>query len=906
VQLNDVLAKPEEHYIRHLNLRIPAKKIILLAALILAAFQVIMAQDLNRRITINISDEKPENILKEIGRQGNIHFSYNPRIFAAGEKTDLSAENQTIRLVLDQLLIPLGISYSVSESQVILKKDVNKGNTGITDGQETKKFTISGYVRDAATGEVLIGASIYDKTGYRGTTSNAYGFYSLTLPSDEYRIVYSLIGYQPVLLQVSLEQDRKINTGLSETSIEMKAVEIVSEKEMTGIDPAAAGEVRLSSQALKRMAGFAGNIDVLKSLQSVPGINAFGDGSSFYYVRGGNNDQNLLLIDEAPIFNPAHLFGFFSALAPDAIKDVKAYKGDFPASFGGRLSSVIDVRARDGNLNRIGFSGNLGIFTSDLTVEGPLVKEKSSFIFSGRRSNLNWLNSENITSKSFTIGFYDLNAKLNIRLNEKNRLFLTGFKGQDDFSRLTNASIHTFGISWDNATTTIRWNHLFNNRLFSNTTAVFSEYNYYLYISREQDDYWHSAIRNKILKTDFTWFMNPSNTFKSGIELSNYYSNPGNVHFSDEETQRNAPKVPDYNSIGAGFYLSNDQVLRDKLYLKYGIRLSSWWNYGPATVYFFDASHNASDTVLVKKGNYHSPQFNAEPRISLSYSPWKEASVTAGYCRTVQYLQMLSNSTSPFTSLEVWAPSGPNISPQKADQFTLGFLTKSARSDLNISIEVFYKLFYHQIEYADHANMLYNPLIEGELRFGEAKSYGAEFLLRRNNGRLTGWLGYSYARVLKTFGEVNRGKTFAACYDHPHTLFANLMLKAGKRWDIAANWSYMTGAAFTSPTGFMQYNGYTIPVYGDKNNDRLPDYHRLDVSVTLRLNKPEKRFRHNLVLSVYNLYGRSNPFAVSFNKMMNDNGDFVVPSNLDGSYEIIPTSISVAGMIPSLNYTFRF
>jgi len=905
VQLNDVLIKPEEHYILQLNLHIPSNKIILLAALFLAAFQVLQAQDLTKRITIHAKGEKPEKILKEIGRQGHIHFSYNPRIFQSVEKADLVAENQSIRLVLEQLLDPLGITYSISESQVILKKEVN-GKTGITAGQETEKFTISGYVRDKTTGEVLIGANVYDKSSYRGTISNGYGFYSLTLQKGEYRIVYSLLGYKLVFQDVSLIKDMTLNTGLTETSIEMKEVEIVSGKELTGIDPVAAGEVRLSTQALKRMAGFAGNIDVLKSLQSVPGINAFGDGSTFFYVRGGNNDQNLLLIDEAPIFNPAHLFGFFSALAPDAIKDVKAYKGDFPASFGGRLSSVIDIRARDGNLNRLGFSGNLGIFTSDLTIEGPLVKEKSSFIISGRRSNLNWLSDKNITGKSFTIGFYDLNGKLNLRLNAKNRLFFTGFTGKDDFSRITNTSIHTFGISWDNSTATIRWNHLFNNRLFSNTTAVFSEYNYFLYISREEDDYWHSAIRNKVLKTDFTWYLNPSNTLRTGIEFSNYYSNPGNVHFSDEETQRYAPKVPVYNSLGAGFYLSNDQMIKDRLMLKYGIRLSSWWNYGPATVFFYDAGHNVTDTIGVAEGSYHSPRFNAEPRISLSYSIGKEASLTAGYCRTAQYLQMLSNSTSPFTSLEVWAPAGPNIRPQLADQFTLGYLTKSARSDLNFSFELFYKLFHNQIEYKDHANMLYNPLIEGELRFGEAKSYGAEFLLRRNKGRVNGWIGYSYARVLKKFDEINQGKEYAATYDHPHTLFANLVLKAGKRWDIAANWSYMTGAAFSSPTGFMQYNGYTIPVYGRKNNDRLPDYHRLDLSVTFRLNKPEKRFRHNLVFSIYNLYGRANPFSVSFNKIMNDNGDFVIPSDLNGSYEIIPTSISVAGMIPSLNYTFRF
>lgn len=876
-----------------------------MAALIMAALPVLVGQDLDKKITLSIRNETLEHTLKEISRKSDIQFSYSPRKIPLKEKVNLNVTEKSVGAILDELLEPMGVSWFVSEHQVVLKMK-KTGEPGKTQATENRKYTLSGYVRDKINGEVLIGANVYDKVTYQGTTTNAYGFFSLTLPAGSYTITFSLIGYTPFEQEIKLEKDITTDLPLRETSIEIKAVEILSDKEIQGIDPAAAGEVRFSTSTLKRMAGFAGNIDVLKSLQAVPGINAFGDGSSFFYVRGGNNDQNLMLIDEAPIFNPAHLFGFFSALAPDAIKDVKAYKGDFPASFGGRLSSVIDIRARDGNLNRFGFSGNLGIYTSDLTVEGPLAKEKSSLILSARKSNLNWLSNTGLTGKSFTIDFYDLNAKLNIRLNKKNRLFLTGFTGNDDFSRLTNASIHTFGISWDNTTGTIRWNHLFNNKLFSNTTAVFSKYNYYLYISREEDDYWKSSIRNYTLKTDFTWFPNPNNNVKSGIELSNYHSNPGNVHFSDDETQKSAPIIPEYNSLGLSVYLSNDQIIREKLSLKYGLRLSSWRNIGPATVYFYDAAFEVTDTVEVDKGSYFSPYFNLEPRISLSWTAGSVVTFTAGYCRTTQYLQMLSNSTSPFTSLEVWAPSGPNIKPQQADQFSLGLLTKTGKPGISFTAEAFYKLFRNQIDYKDHANMLYNPLIEGELRFGSAKSYGVELLARKSQGKVTGWVGYSYARILKTIEGINQNQAYPAVYDHPHSLFANLMLNAGKRFEIAASWFYMSGSAFTSPTGFIQYNGYTVPVYGKKNNDRLPDYHRLDLSVTFRLNKPENRFRHNLILSVYNLYGRKNPFAMSFNKIMNDNGDFVVPSDLNGSTEIIPTSISVAGFIPSLNYTFKF
>jgi hypothetical protein len=544
---------------------------ILATGLVMASVRPLHAQQLKQKITVEFNNTPLEEVLRELSRQSGILFSYNPGSLPPDSKITYKASGKTIETILDDILNPLNITRIQREQQVILKPGKTlKAESGTALIQ---KYTLSGFLRDERTGEALIGANVYDKKSYSGTTTNAYGFFSVTLPEGRFEITFSLLGYAASTLAVNLDKNRSLNIKLNETGIDMKAVEIkggLDDKEITAGN---AGEVRLTAAALKRMAGFAGNIDVIRSLQAVPGINSFGDGSSFYYVRGGNNDQNLMLIDEAPIFNPAHLFGFFSTLAPDAIKDVRAFKGDFPASYGGRLSSVIDIRARDGNLNRLGFSGNLGIFTSDLTVEGPIMKEKSSFILSARKSNLNWLNSERILNKSITIDFYDLNAKLNIRINEKNRLFLTGFTGKDDFSRITNSSVNTFGISWNNTTGTLRWNHLFSNRLFSNTTAVFSKYNYYLYISREQDDYWLSSVRNRTVKTDFTFYMNPANTFRGGAEISGHHSNPGNVHFSDEDTQKSAPVIPEYNSLGVSLYLSNDQMIGDRLLLKYGLRL---------------------------------------------------------------------------------------------------------------------------------------------------------------------------------------------------------------------------------------------------------------------------------------------------------------------------------------------
>ena len=832
-------------------------------------------------------------------------FSYNPQAIQASRIVNFKASDESLQSILDRLLPPLGVQYFISENQVILKPEPSLPAAG-TGNKPEEKFTLSGYLRDKASGEVLIGANVYDKVSWLGTTTNSYGFYSLTLPAGKYNLAFSLIGYTVVIQKINLTENLRLSVPLEESRVEIKEFEVKADPDAPPVNAGNMSTVRFTSSTLQQMPGFAGNIDVIKSLHSVPGISTFGDGSTFYYVRGGNSDQNLLLIDDAPIYNPSHLFGFFTALSPDAIKDVKAYKGDFPASYGGRLSSVIDVRARDGNMKQPGFSGNLGPFTSDLTVEGPFKKDQSSFILSGRRSNLNWLNFSSAANRTFTINFYDLNAKLNIRINDNNRLFITGFTGNDKFSRFTNSSVHTFGISWNNATGTLRWNHIFNNKLFSNTTACFSQYNYYLYISREQNDYWNSAISNGTLKTDITWFPNPGNTIKAGVEVSGHFINPGNVNFADLQIQPYTPKVSKYQSAEYNVYLSNEQQLGERISLRYGVRLSAWQDLGPTSVYFFDANHKVIDTASVAKGAVYSTFLNPEPRLSIGYAFGNSSSLRLSYSRTVQYLQVLSNSTSPFTSLEVWAPSGPNIKPQSADQYSLGYLEKFNRQGLEFTAEAFYKRMQHQVDYKDHANMLYNPLIEGELRFGEAWSYGLELLLRKTEGKFTGWIGYSYARVLKKTAEVNSGKTYPASYDRPNTICLDLSYRSGKHWSFSAGWVYLSGTAISTPTGFYLYNGYTVPVYGDKNNDRLPDYHRMDLAVSYRISKPENRFRHSIVFSVYNAYGRKNPFSVNFNKIMDDNGKFYVPTDLNGNFELVPTNMSVAGAIPSINYTFRF
>jgi len=877
---------------------------LLFTSLLMIVASVAFAQNLDKKISINANNQPLGKVIEQISKKGDILFSFSPQSIPVDKKISVVARNTSLSKIFDMVFTANGIDFILSEKQVILK--LHKQETlpkPVEPVKQVRKYTISGYIRDKSAGEAIIGANVYDAATMQGTTSNAYGFYSLSLPMGAYRITNSFMGYTSVTHEVNLNKNIDFTIDLELSAVEMNAVVIISDPDAEAKHLNQTGDIRFSPAVLKQIPGFAGNVDVLKSLQNVPGVLTFGDGSSFYYVRGGNSDQNLLLIDEAPIYNPSHLFGFFSALAPDAIKDVMVYKGDFPANYGGRLSSVVDMRAREGNMKRLGFSGNVGPYTTDLTLEGPILKEKSSFLVSGRISNLNWLQFPIDDQRSYKFNFYDINAKLNVRLNNNNRLFLTAFKGNDDFNRYNNLNTNTFGISWKNIASTLRWNHIFNSRLFSNTTAYISRYNYILDLSKELNTYWTSSISNATIKTDFSWFLNPKNTIKTGFEINGHQINPGKMYFTNDEIPASLAR---YQSTEFAFYASNEQQIGQNLMVRYGFRLSRWNDLGPTSVYFFDANHNVIDTVEVAKNTVYQSFLNFEPRISLKYAISENISLHANYNHNVQHLQVLSNSTSPFTSLDVWVPSGPNIKPQTADQFSLGFFSKAFHRQYDFSIEAYYKKLYNQIEYIGHPNLLINQLIEGELRFGDGWSYGIETLLRKNKGKFTGWISYAWSRSMKQIEDVNQGEIFPATYDRPHNFCLTLSYATSKHWSFSSHWMYLTGAPFSSPTGFYYVNGYSVPVYGEKNNDRYPDYHRLDLSVSFALSKPEKRFQHSLMLTIYNAYGRHNPFSINFNKIKDDDENIVVPANLEGDVERIITSMSVAGAIPSLNYTFRF
>ncbi|OFY34219.1 MAG: hypothetical protein A2275_11930 [Bacteroidetes bacterium RIFOXYA12_FULL_35_11] len=869
------------------------------------------AQDLSQKITLKVKNKPLSDVIHKIENLSAIRFSYSPDQLPVSKLITIHLKNKTLQEIFDAVFLQNDVEYLIVENQVILKKrrvgSDEKKNIDDKKEKESEaikpKYTINGYLRDKSTGEILIGANIFAKGTILGAATNAYGYFSLTLPEGKYILCCSYIGFKPVFQELNLTGNQTISFEMESSTAQISEVQISADDPEKEVEMNQSGEMKLTPKTLSGMTGFVGETDIIKSLQSVSGIKAYGDGSTLFYVRGGNSDQNMILIDDAPIYNPAHLFGFFSAIAPDAIKDIEAYKGDFPASYGGRLSSMIDIRTKDGNMKQFGMSGSIGPFTSTISFEGPVWKDRISYIVSARRANMNWIQRQ--TKKTLKINFYDLNAKLNFKINNNNRIFLTLYRGADEFSRIYSAGTNTFGISWDNFLSTLRWNHIFSQKLFSNTTAYISRYNYYLYISKEKNEFWNSEISNFSFKTDFTWYANTKNTIKTGIHCNIHSSNPGNVEISDEYVKRKLPAVAKYQSREFALYGSNEQVISEKWSLRYGIRVPLWQDLGETKYFTFNDQHIVIDSTSVNEGEVYKSFLTAEPRINVKYSINKRTALKASYTRNSQFLHMITNSVSPFTSMEVWIPSGSNIKPSYADQFSAGYF-KHFSGLFYFSGEIFFKHIQNQIDYADHASLLFNPAIEGELRQGISNAYGTELMIRKQDGNFTGWIGYTYSRSIKNTLGINNGNSYVAAYDRPHDVCINISYKAKKHWLLSANWLYMSGSAFTSPVSFYYFNGYTVPVYGDKNNDRLPAYHRMDISVTYSFRPPEKRFQHNLIFTLYNAYAHKNPVSVNFTKILDDNGKLVVPTDLSGQSEIIPTMISVAGVIPSVTYNFKF
>ena len=758
-------------------------------------------------------------------------------------------------------------------------------------GTAQQKHTISGSVKDATTGEELIGASVYHMPSSSGATTNVYGFYSLSLPSGKYELTVSYIGYDTRKLQVDLAEDVKMDIELTPTSVEIGTAVIEGENDaVENVEGVEMSKVKMSMEAIKKIPAFMGEVDVIKAIQMLPGVQTVGEGNSGFYVRGGAVDQNLILLDEAAVYNASHLLGFFSVFNSDAIRDVQLYKGGIPSRYGGRLSSVLDIRMREGNMKTYCAEGGVGTVASRLTLTGPIVKDKGAFLVSGRRTYADvFLKlSNNEAQRNTKLFFYDFNAKANYKLGENDRVYLSGYFGRDVFG-----FSDLFRIEWGNATGTARWNHVYSNKLFSNLTFIYSNFDYSL--SQDVSDFgflWESNIEDISLKYDFTYYLNPNNTLEFGAIATKRKVNPGFARGTGENSVIGEIRVPENNALETGLYVSNEHSITDWLTAVYGLRWSTFSNMGQATQWSYDAAYNPVDSTVYNSWDIYNTYNNLEPRLGMNIRLSKNQSIKASYNRTAQYIQLASNGTSS-SPLDIWFPSSPNVKPQRADQVALGYFQNFMDNTIEGSVEVYYKKMDNAIDFKNHAELLLNQHLEGELRFGEARSYGLEFMVRKQQGRVSGLVSYTLARTEKLIPDVSPD-WYPTKYDKTHDISCLLSVQITDRLTAGVNWVYSTGAAVTMPTGRFEYMGELVPVYSDRNAARMPAYHRGDISIAwASKQKPERKWEGELILSVYNVYYRKNPYAINFRQD---------PDNPNEAYAEMTYLLPI---LPAITYNFK-
>lgn len=752
-----------------------------------------------------------------------------------------------------------------------------------------KKATVSGTVTVKASGEAIIGAVIKVKEQPAvGAVTNEFGFYSITLPQGDYTLSISYLGYTTFEQKVSLTANISQNIALEDRAQNLEEVVITGEREDVNVSRSEMGVMKLDMKAANKLPVIMGEKDILKTIQLMPGVASAGDGNSGFYVRGGGADQNLILLDEAPVYNASHLLGFFSTFNSDAIKDVTVYKGSMPAEYGGRLSSVLDIAMNEGNNQEYHVSGGIGLISSKLNIEGPIQKGKSSFLVTGRRTYadmfLKLSNDEAL--KNSRLYFYDVNAKMNYTINDKNRIFLSGYFGRDVLG-VNNI----FGFNWGNATGTLRWSHIVNSKLFSNTSLIYSDYSYNIDIAANGADFSiNSRIRDWNLKQEFQYYVNTKHTIKFGLNAIHHTIKPGNITASGP--QINSTNIENELALEAGAYVSDEWKATDKLTLNYGIRLSSFSALGPGTFYTYDADGDATDSATYGSGEWVKTYVVPEPRLAVNYRLNEQSSVKAGYTRTAQYLHLLSNATTN-TPTDMWIPSSPNVKPQLGDQYSLGYYRNFKENRYEFSAEVYYKQLRNQIDYKSGADLNVNPNIESELLYGQGRAYGIELFFKKKYGRFTGWVGYTLSRTERQVDGINNDNWYPTRYDRTHDVSLVGMYDLSKRWTVSAIWVYNTGNAVTYPAGKYEMAGSTYYYYSDRNAARMPAYHRLDLGATYT--KITKRGRESSwTFSVYNAYNRYNPYSIEFRQ------------NPDNAQQTQAVQTSLFGIVPAVTYNFKF
>lgn len=752
-----------------------------------------------------------------------------------------------------------------------------------------EKYVLSGNIKDAASGEDLIGATVtVNNLQNTGAVSNTYGFYSLTLPKGNHTVSIKFMGYETKVFNLVLDKNKMLNIELTGKNFEIGNVVVRGERADRNVSSVEMGNVKMVPRQIESIPVIFGEHDVFKTIQLTAGVKPAGEGSSGFYVRGGGIDQNLILLDEAPVYNASHLMGFFSVFNSESLKDANLMKGSIPAEFGGRASSVFDIKMKDGNLKEYGVTGSIGLISSNATVEGPIAKDKSSFIVSARRTYADMfiVFSDDEDVKNSTLYFYDLNLKTNYKINQNNRIFLSGYFGRDNFKFSDE-----FGFDWGNKTGTLRWNHNFSEKLFLNTSLIFSNYSYEINIYRDVDANIRSEIQDWNFKQDFTYYANANHTLKYGGNI--IYHNilpgkisvlPGSIYNPLEITRRKA--------FEWAAYISNQQTISEKLKLYYGLRLALFSNIGPGEFYEFDDDGQLVETTEKTDFEFVKTQGGIEPRLGVTYILNPESSLKTSYNRIYQFLHLLSNSTTT-TPTDLWLPSSNNVQPQISDQFSLGYFRNFKNNEFESSLEVYYKDLRNQIDYKNGADLVFNSTVEAELVFGRGWAYGAELTVKRNYGRFNGWMSYTWSKTMRQFDSINQGDPFPARHDRTHDFSVVGMIDISKNLKLSATWVYYTGNAVTFPSGRYEIEGQIVEYYTERNGYRMPDYHRLDLGLTWFRKKTDK-FESNWNFSVYNAYARENAYYI----------DFRESETTPGKTEAV--QFSLFKIVPSVSYKFKF
>ena len=761
------------------------------------------------------------------------------------------------------------------------------------------KFTINGYVKDSVSGESVIGATI--TIDGKSVNSNQYGFYSVTLDSGEYNLTVSHVSYLTQSNAVQLTQNVHQNFLLLPKSASLNEVVLYSKRKDVNVRDAQMGRIELSINQIKNVPAFLGEVDILKAIQLLPGVRNAGEGNAGFYVRGGGPDQNLIMLDDAVVYNTGHLFGFFSVFNSDAIKNTLLIKGGMPAQYGGRLSSVLDVQMKDGNSNQYITEGGIGLIASRFSVQGPIKKEKASFMVSARRTYIDALVKPFVKKESNFYGsgyyFYDLNAKINYRFSEKDRLFLSGYFGRDVFTFRNAKLSFNANIPWGNSTGTLRWNHVFNRKLFANTTLVYNDYNFAFGAAQNNFEIkLSSGIKDGSAKMDFDYYPSGSHKIKYGGLLT-YHKFIPNVTSGHQDSVIFKPSNSGVKrAIEKAVYVQDDWDISNRLKLNYGLRWSGFTQVGPYTKYVKDVNQNRLDSTAYKSLERIKSYNGIEPRITARFSVDAATSVKASITHNLQFIHLVSNAGTTLPT-DLWVPSTFIVQPQKSWQYAAGLFKNFKDNQYETSVEVYYKTMQNQIEYKEgYTPSLRDP--EEEFVFGKGWSYGAEFFINKVRGRLTGWIGYTLSWTWRKFPELNGGVKFPAKYDRRHDLAVVATYEKSNRWKFGAVFVYATGNATSLPQRFYIINGVLTQEYSKINQYRLVPYHRLDFSATYTPTpKKQRRLQSFWVFSIYNVYSRLNPYFIYF-----DQGG----SPYNGTLHVQPKQVSLFPILPSVTWNFKF